>query len=76
MNFLNICLLVISIVSSICVLIISPFALIEYFLGPEDAMKLLKRLKIPWSYKTALIVCFTCVGILLVSYFLRKILFQ
>lgn len=76
MNFLNTFLFVVSIVSGVCILVISPFAIIDYLFGPDDSTKFLKRLKISCSYKKALIVSFTCIGVFLISHFLRKILFQ
>ncbi len=76
MSIINTILLIINVTSFVCILIISPFAIIDHFAGLEDAMKFLKRLKIPWSSKVAAIVCYVIIGIFLVSYFLRKILFQ
>lgn len=76
MTFLEIFLLIVIIASLICILLMTPVAIIEYLSGPEAAMKLLKRIKIKCSYKSALIIWFICVGVFLVSYFLRKILFQ
>lgn len=76
MNALNTILLVISIVSLICVLIMSPVAIADYFGGTENVKKLLKHLRIPLSDKTVAIIWFISVGMLLLSYFLRKILFQ
>lgn len=76
MSFLDTFLLIINIVSFLCVLIISPFAITDYLFGIDGVVKLLKRLKIPWGEKIMTIIWYTSVGILLVSYFLRKILFQ
>lgn len=76
MNALHTILLIISIVSLICVVPFVIFLIVEFFEGPEDTKKLLKKLKIPWSYRRILVIGFISITILVVSYFLRKILSQ
>ena len=75
MNFLNIFLLVINIASLICVVPFALFGIVEYFVRPEGAKKLLKKLKISWSYRCIMVVGFICLAILLITSLMREILF-
>lgn len=54
----------------------SPFAIVDFFEGTKGIKKLLKRIRIPLSIKTVTIIWFMSGGILIISCFLRKILFQ
>ena len=72
-NFLNIFLHVISIISFICAIFITvTFGVVDYLFGPEDAKKLLEKFNIPLSYNQVLIVGFLCLVIMAVSYIVRK----
>ena len=75
MSALNtILLIIIIIVSAICTVPFLLFGIIEFFQGPEDTKKLLKKWNLPWSYKRILVVGFICYAILLIATLLQKIL--
>lgn len=74
MNALNTILLIIIIISAICTAPFLLFLIVEFFQGPEDTKKLLKKWNIPWSYKRILVVGFICFAVLLITTLLRKII--
>lgn len=74
-NFLKPFLLVLNIAFFVFVMVFMVFGVIEQLLGPAKAMKLLERLKIPWSYNRVLLVGFICLAITIVLFIVRKKLF-
>ena len=75
MNSLKICVLVINIVSFIALLPFLVFGIMEFLLGPEEAMQLLKQSNIRWSHITILVLGLAIFLVFLISNELRKILF-
>lgn len=76
MKFLDVALLIVNIVSFIGTLLFVPFGIIEYLLGPDEAMKMLKRFNISCSYRLILTLGFICIGTFLASILIRKIYFR
>ena len=55
----------------VCLIIAILFAVLglyEHIMGPEETKKLLKKLKIPWSYSLILLVGFISLIILIILY--------
>ena len=71
MDVVSIILLVVNINSLGVVVLFSIFGVFELIFGPADAEKLLERLHIPLNYKQMLIIGFTCLAVMFVTYFLR-----
>lgn len=76
MKLLNYILLVVNAVSSICLIPFIFFGIVDYFGGPEDTKKLLKKLKIPWSCRRVGVVGFICLAIVLITSIVLKVLFD
>ena len=71
MRFVNIILIIVNIVSFvITVVLVGIFGIYELIMGPVDAEKLLKKLRIPLSYNQVLIIGLTCLIIMIISYIL------
>lgn len=68
-------LLVLNIIFFAGVVIFCLFGLYEYIMGPKDAERLLKKLNIPLSYKKVLVVGFICVGLTIILFIVRRVLF-
>lgn len=62
----------VNIISSVCVLAFILFGLYEHFMGPEDAKKLLKKLKLPLSYDKVLTIGFISVAVMFISSIMLK----
>ena len=71
MGFIHMALLVINIISFIITVLFFVFGVYEYIMGPANAGKLLKRLRIPLSYKQTLVIGFVCFGIAIITNILR-----
>lgn len=71
MDVVSIILLVVNIISLGVVVLFSIFGVFELIFGPADAEKLLEKLHIPLNYKQVLIIGFTCLAVMFVTYFLR-----
>lgn len=72
---LRLILLVVRAVSFVVLLVFLVFGLYEQLMGPEDAKQLLKRLKIPLSYKCVLIIGFADSAIFGLSHFVLTVIF-
>ena len=68
--FINTILLIVNIISFAATVLFAIFGVYEQIMGPADAEKLLKKLRIPLSYKQALIIGFVCLTLMIVSYIL------
>lgn len=71
-KFLNIFLLIINIISFALVLLFGASGVVYELLGPANYEKILKKLKIPWSFERIWLFMFLCLIILIITYFLRK----
>ena len=69
--FINTILLIINIISFAATVLFAIFGVYEQIMGPADAEKLLKKLRIPLSYNQALLIGFVCLVLMIVSYILR-----
>ena len=69
--FINTILLIINIISFAATVLFAIFGVYEQIMGPADAEKLLKKLRIPLSYNKALLIGFVCLVLMIVSYILR-----
>ncbi len=72
---LRLILLVVRAVSFVALLPFLVFGLYEELNGPEDAKQLLKRLKIPLSYKWVLIIAFADMAIFGLSHVVLTVIF-
>lgn len=70
-TFINTILLIVNIISFAATVLFVIFGVYEQIMGPADAEKLLKKLRIPLSYNQALIIGFVCLTLMIVSYILR-----
>lgn len=70
-TFLNTILLIVNIISFVVTVLFAIFGIYEQIMGPADAEKLLKKLHIPISYNQALLIGFTCLVLMIISYILR-----
>ena len=71
-NFIKSFLLIVNIVLFVLVLLFGAFGIYEQLTGPADAEKLLKVLKIPFSYNQIFIIGFLCAIIMVVLYVVRS----
>ena len=69
--FINTVLLIVNIISFIVIVLLTPFGIYEQIKGPADAGKLLKKLNFFLSYNQVLIVWFSCLVLMAISYILR-----
>ena len=69
--FINGSLLTVNVVSFLVTILFAIFGIYEQIMGPADAEKMLKRLRIPLSYSQTLIVGFVCLALMFASYILR-----
>lgn len=70
-DFINIILLIINIISLVLSVLFAMFGVYEQIMGPEDAEKLLRKLRIPIGYKQTLFWGFVCLVLMGISYILR-----
>ena len=69
--FINAFLLIINVISFAATVLFAIFGICEQIMGPADAEKLLKKLRIPLSYNQTLIIGFACLALMIISYILR-----
>lgn len=60
-------LLIVNIISTAATILFGVFGIYEQLMGPEDAQKLLDKMRIPVKYKHMLIVGFTCLLIMCIT---------
>ena len=65
-------LLLINIISFILVSLFGATGIIYDLFGPANYVKMLEKLKIPWSFESIWVFMFISLIILIISYFLRK----
>lgn len=65
-------LLVTNIISFVLVLILTPFGIYEYIVGPKGLEDLLKKLRFPFGYTAFFIIFFTCLIIMFATFLIRK----
>lgn len=63
-------LLVVHIISFIVTVLFAIFGVYEQIMGPADAEKLLKKLRIPLRYKQVLILGFVCLALTIIGFLL------
>ena len=61
-------LLVVHIVSFIVTVLFAIFGVYEQIMGPADAEKLLKKLRIPLRYKQVLVIGFVCLALTIIGF--------
>jgi len=66
--FVNAIFVVANVISSFFVIILGVFGVYEQIMGPDDAEKLLRKLRIPLSYKQVLIIWFAGLFFMIVVY--------
>lgn len=71
-EFLNIILSIINIVSFVLVLLFGTSGIIYELFGPANYEKILRKLKIPWSFERIWLFMFVCLIIMIITYILRK----
>ena len=69
--FINIFLLIVNIISFCITVLFAILGVYDQIMGPEEVEKLLKKLHIPLSYNKVLIIWFTFLALMIISYFLR-----
>ena len=70
-TFLSTALLVVNVVSFFLTVLFGAFGVYEQIMGPADAEKLLKRLRISLTYNQVLIIGFICLAVMIITYILR-----
>lgn len=73
---LRIILLITNIISFALVLLFGVTGIIYELLGAANYEKMLKKLKIPWSFERIWLFMFVCLIILIITYILRKKFFE
>lgn len=71
-KFLYIILLIINIISFVLVLLFGTSGIIYELFGPANYEKILRNLKIPYSFEHIWLFMFVCLTILFITYILRK----
>ena len=61
-------LLVVHILSFVVTVLFAIFGVYEQIMGPTDAEKLLKKLRIPLRYKQVLILGFVCLALTIIGF--------
>lgn len=61
-------LLVVHIVSFVVTVLFAIFGVYEQIMGPADAEKLLKKLRVPLRYKQVLILGFVCLALTIIGF--------
>ena len=70
-DIINIILVIVNVITFIITILFSIFGIYEQIMGPADAKKLLKKLKLPLSYNQVLIIGFACLVLMIGTYILR-----
>jgi len=71
-DIVKVFMLVINIISFICVLIIAGYFLISEFIGYDKTESFLKKLNIPWSLDSVIVMGLISAIVSIITYFLRK----
>lgn len=61
-------LLVVHIISFVVTVLFAIFGVYEQIMGPADAEKLLKKLRIPLRYKQVLVIGFVCLALTIIGF--------
>lgn len=67
-DFLNASILIVNVISLVLTILLAIFGIYEQIMGPADAEKLLKKMKIPFSYKQVLIIGFVSLAVMIITY--------
>ena len=71
-KIISISLLIINIISFVLVLLFGASGVIYELFGAANYEKMLRKLRIPWSYERLWGFMFVCLIVLMTTYFLRK----